>query len=54
MSNCNNNDSIQAIRDDIKELRQDVKSLLKFKWQLMGGAVTMSVVVSFVIKLVKL
>lgn len=29
---------IEDMRNDISEIKGDVKSLLKFKWQIIGGA----------------
>lgn len=29
---------IDNMQEDIKDIKKDVKSLLRFKWQLMGGA----------------
>ena len=38
MNPCQKEDIINVLREDLKEIKQDVKSLLKFKWQIMGGA----------------
>lgn len=42
---------IEMIRDDIKELKSDVKSLLQFKWQAMGVISVVSVITTLVIQL---
>ncbi len=38
MHPCQKEEIISAIRDDLKEIKGDVKSLLQFKWRLLGGA----------------
>jgi hypothetical protein len=37
---------VEMIRDDIKELKEDVKALLQFKWQIVGGSVAMSFIIT--------
>jgi hypothetical protein len=41
---CQKEEIISAIRDDLKEIKTDVKSLLQFKWQIMGGAAALGAV----------
>ena len=41
------------IIEDIREIKSDVKSLLKFKWQLMGIVTFISFVVSLLIAIFK-
>jgi hypothetical protein len=36
---CKKDESIDLIRDDIKEIRKDVRQLLEFRWQVMGGGI---------------
>lgn len=48
MEPCKYEDTIQYIKNDIKEIKADVKSLLQMKWQLFGG----SAVIAFLIYLV--
>ena len=38
----------------IDEMHTDIKSLLKFKWQIMGGSAVISIVFIIVISLLKL
>ena len=40
---------IQYIRDDLKEVKKDVKQLLEFKWQIIGWAVGISGFLSLLI-----
>ena len=37
------------MKDDVTEIKADVKSLLKFKWTIMGGAGIVGVVISLVL-----
>lgn len=39
------------MREALKELRKDVKQLLEFKWQIIGGSVAVSAIVSLAITL---
>jgi ABC-type antimicrobial peptide transport system permease subunit len=43
---------IEYMIEDLREVKKDVKSLLQFKWQLMGGTVVISLIVGVVIQLV--
>lgn len=36
----------QLIVDDIKEMKKDIKEMLQFKWQIVGGSIVVSLVVS--------
>lgn len=43
---CRYQHVIEDMHADIYEIKGDVKSLLKFKWQIIGGAGAIGVVVS--------
>lgn len=45
---CTKQDAIDAIKEDIQEIKIDVKSLLKFKWQIIGGSVIVSSILAIV------
>lgn len=45
---CNKEREIDLIHDDIKEIKQDVKEMLKFKWQILGGAGIIGAVISYI------
>jgi len=44
----------QMIIDDLKEVKRDVKSLLRFKWELIGITTAVSIIVSVGWKLILL
>lgn len=46
-----NDKLIEYIKADLDEVKKDVKSLLQFKWQLMGGTAVVSLVVGILIQL---
>jgi hypothetical protein len=35
---CDKEREIDLIHEDLKEIKADVKAVLSFKWQIMGGA----------------
>jgi hypothetical protein len=37
---------IDTVKSDLDEVRDDVKALLRFKWQLMGGSIVASMIMS--------
>lgn len=43
---------LQWLKDDFVRLESKVDSLLKFKWQIMGGTALLSFVVGIIIQLV--
>lgn len=47
-------DAIRGIQEDIKEVKEDVRTLLKFRWKIIGSAATLGVLASVTITLVKL
>lgn len=53
-SPCQKEEIINVLKDDLREIKQDVKSLLKFKWQIMGGAAfgsfILATLMNFIIK----
>jgi len=51
---CPYKEHIHGIKTDIKDIKVDVKSLLKFKWQLMAGAGTIGVAISAILSYFKL
>ena len=50
--NCNNDKLLNVILDDLKDVKSDVRTLLKFKWQMVGGAVVASFIASATITLI--
>jgi len=46
---CEKQEVIDMIKADLSEIKQDVKSLLKYKWQLMGGAGVVGTIIAFII-----
>ncbi len=40
---------IDTIQEDIREIRTDVRTLLKFKWSIMGGAAIGGTLLAFII-----
>ena len=45
-------DRIQRIEDDVHEIKKDVKELLKFKWQVIGGSIVISVIITIAFQVV--
>lgn len=43
-------DFMRRTEDDIKEIKSDIKELLGFKWQIIGGSVVVSVVVGLAVQ----
>jgi hypothetical protein len=52
MENQGNDKVIEIMLYEIREIKQDVKSLLSFKWQLIGGSMVLSCLSSFAINLI--
>lgn len=46
-----NDKLIEYIKADLDEVKKDVKSLLQFKWQIVGGSVVASIVITIVFQL---
>ncbi len=46
------NDRIEDLKDDVTEIKADVKSLLNFKWQIVGGSVVGSVIFSVLVTVI--
>ena len=44
---------LSLIEDDIGEMKCDIKSLLKFKWQIMGGTGAMAFIATALIAIIK-
>lgn len=42
---------VEIMLADIKELKSDVKSLLQFKWQSMGGTIVASAIIGVVVQI---
>lgn len=42
---------LEILRDDIKELKQDVKTLLAFKWQIIGWSAAVGGLMSILVSL---
>lgn len=47
---CDKDIAIDMIREDLSEIKKDVKDLLAFRWQLAGIAIAVSAFVSIGIK----
>lgn len=50
-SPCQKEDVLMMIRDDLKEVKADVKEIMKFKWQITGIVVFVSAIISIGAKL---
>jgi len=42
---CSYETEITRLREDITEIKSDIKSLLQFKWQIFGGVSALSIIV---------
>ncbi len=42
---------LEIMREDINELKADVKTLLQFKWQIIGGSLVVSSIIALVISI---
>lgn len=42
------------IKKDISDMKKDIKSLLRFKWQIMGGTAVTAFIASLIIPIVSL
>jgi len=51
--NCKYDNEIINLKEDVREIRKDVKSLLKFKWQVFGGVSVVSFIVATIIGFIK-
>lgn len=49
-----NDKLIEYIKNDLEEVKKDVKSLLQFKWQVVGGSVVVSVVITILFQVASL
>ena len=49
MEPCKQEKIIDVLLDDIHEIRKDIKTLLKFKWQIMGGAGILGIAIAFIV-----
>lgn len=45
-------DRIARIEDDLKEVKKDVKELLRFKWQMVGGSIAASLIVGVLVQII--
>lgn len=52
MQPCQHDKSIEYMRDDIREMKQDIKKLLGFRASMLGMATVVSVIISTVVTLV--
>lgn len=50
---CQKEEIIAIIKEDLKEIKKDIKSLLSFRWQIMGGASFIGFLLSFLISYFK-
>jgi len=41
----------EYIKADITEMKQDIKALLQFKWQIIGSSVVVSLVVGVILQI---
>jgi hypothetical protein len=46
-------DFMKTTRDDLKEIRKDVRALMKFRWMVMGGAAVASLLFTVVFEVAK-
>lgn len=46
-----NDKIIEYIQNDLAEVKKDVKSLLQFKWQIVGGSIAVSVILTIAFQL---
>ncbi len=46
---CKFRDVVGLMQQDIKDIKKDVRSLLKFKYQIMSGAAIIGTILAFVI-----
>lgn len=46
---CQHKNTIKYIYKDVSEMKSDVKSLLKFKWQVTGGKILVCAIISVVV-----
>jgi hypothetical protein len=53
MHECDKDKVIDMIRDDLKEIKRDIKDLLAFKWQLIGICIAVSTIISIGVKVVE-
>jgi hypothetical protein len=52
---CKQEVVIDMLREDLREIKKDIKKLLKIKWQFLGGSALLGVIlylIGFTIKLV--
>ena len=47
-----NDKLIEYIKNDLEEVKADVKSLLQFKWQIVGGSIAVSVIITIAFQVV--
>ena len=52
MNDCDRNAKIDRLEKDVAEIKKDVKALLAFKWQIIGGSIFMSAFFSVVISVI--
>lgn len=45
------NKNVDGMKVDINEIKDDVKILLHFKWQIVGGSVTISVILTILMNI---
>jgi hypothetical protein len=50
---CEKEGAIEAIRQDVREIRQDVKLLLQFKWKIVGGSVAGGIIITLLYNILK-
>jgi len=49
--NCDKEVVIEIIREDLAEIKKDVKDLLAFKWQLIGITISVSAIIGLGFKI---
>ena len=49
---CTKEDAIEQIKEDVKEIKHDVRSLLEFKWKLSGIAIAAGAIVGILVKVI--
>ena len=48
-----NDELVKFLINDVKEIKSDVKSLMKFRWMVMGGAIVASFVFTVLFEIAK-
>ena len=47
-----NDKLLEYLIDDMKEVKKDVKDILRFRWQIVGGSVVASLILGLAVQLI--